>query len=162
MTQEITVVRTFDAPRELVWDTATKAENFAVWFGTEAVSVPLETLVWDAAAGHRWSAIMQLPDGSTKPWVGEFVEVDPPSRFIFTLTDVPEAPEDATPVTITLVSVGEGTELTLTSPQGWGGDVIPGGQAGYMNTPSIEDEIKAVRFVTTRQLTPCKRPSRVT
>ncbi|MEG1029536.1 MAG: TonB-dependent receptor, partial [Brevundimonas sp.] len=42
--------------------------------------------------------------------------------------------------------------IKITSPQGWGGDVIPGGQAGYMNTPSIEDEIKAVRFVTTRQL----------
>ena len=44
------------------------------------------------------------------------------------------------------------TLIRITSPQGWGGDVIPGGQAGYMNTPSIEDEIKAVRFVTTRQL----------
>ena len=138
MTQEITVVRTFDAPRELVWDTATKAENFAVWFGTEAVSVPLETLVWDAAAGHRWSAIMQLPDGSTKPWVGEFVEVDPPSRFVFTLTDVPEAPEDATPVTITLVSVGEGTELTLTqlapgfSPEQWEG--LKAGYGAFLDT----------------------------
>ena len=42
--------------------------------------------------------------------------------------------------------------IRITSPQGWGGDVIPGGQAGYMNTPSIEDEIKAARFSVTRQL----------
>lgn len=42
--------------------------------------------------------------------------------------------------------------IKITSPQGWGGDVIPGGQAGYMNTPSIEDEIKAVRFSTRREL----------
>ncbi len=36
--------------------------------------------------------------------------------------------------------------IRLTSPQGWGGDIIPGGQDGYLNTPSIDDEMKAVRF----------------
>lgn len=36
--------------------------------------------------------------------------------------------------------------IRLTSPQGWGGDVIPGGQDGYLNNPSIEDEIRAVRL----------------
>jgi iron complex outermembrane receptor protein len=29
----------------------------------------------------------------------------------------------------------------LTSPQGWGGDIVPGGQLGYNNSPSIEDEL---------------------
>ncbi|MFA4939308.1 TonB-dependent receptor [Brevundimonas sp.] len=42
--------------------------------------------------------------------------------------------------------------IRITSPQGWGSDVITGGQAGYMNTPSIEDEIKAVRLSATREL----------
>lgn len=36
--------------------------------------------------------------------------------------------------------------MRLTSPQGWGGDVIPGGQDGYLNRPTVEDELKAVRF----------------
>ncbi|MDZ4370607.1 MAG: TonB-dependent receptor, partial [Phenylobacterium sp.] len=36
--------------------------------------------------------------------------------------------------------------MRLTSPQGWGGDVIPGGQDGYLNMPTIEDELKAVRL----------------
>ena len=36
--------------------------------------------------------------------------------------------------------------IRLTSPQGWGGDIIPGGQDGYLNTPSIDDELKAVRL----------------
>lgn len=31
--------------------------------------------------------------------------------------------------------------VMLTSPQGWGGDIIPGGQLGYNNSPSIEDEL---------------------
>lgn len=44
------------------------------------------------------------------------------------------------------------TLIKITSPQGWGGDVIPEGQAGYLNTPSVEDELKAARFSVTRQL----------
>ena len=31
--------------------------------------------------------------------------------------------------------------IFLTSPQGWGGDIVPGGQLGYNNSPSIEDEL---------------------
>lgn len=42
--------------------------------------------------------------------------------------------------------------IRITSPQGWGGDVIPGGQVGYMNTPTVTDEIKAVRLTATRLL----------
>jgi len=31
--------------------------------------------------------------------------------------------------------------IFLTSPQGWGGDVVPGGQLGYDNRPNINDEL---------------------
>ncbi|WP_332658309.1 TonB-dependent receptor [Brevundimonas sp.] len=40
--------------------------------------------------------------------------------------------------------------IRITSAQGWGGDVIPGGQVGYMNTPVVTDEIKGVRLSATR------------
>lgn len=64
--------------------------------------------------------------------------------------------------TLDFVSGPEGTTFTagldyadfnliqITSPQGWGGDVIPGGQVGYANSPSIDDELKAVRFSLSR------------
>ena len=51
-----------------------------------------------------------------------------------------------------LLNYADPNLIKVTSPQGWGGDVIPEGQAGYMNTPSIEDELKAVRLSATRQL----------
>ncbi len=44
------------------------------------------------------------------------------------------------------------TLIRITSAQGWGSDVITGGQVGYMNTPSIEDEIKAARLTANRTL----------
>lgn len=36
--------------------------------------------------------------------------------------------------------------ILLTSPQGWGGDIIPGGQLGYYNSPSITDDLNQVRL----------------
>jgi iron complex outermembrane receptor protein len=42
--------------------------------------------------------------------------------------------------------------IQLTSPQGWGGDVIPGGQDGYLNMPSIKDELVALRGEIAREL----------
>ena len=31
--------------------------------------------------------------------------------------------------------------IVLTSPQGWGDNVVPGGQVGYLNSPTVEDEL---------------------
>jgi iron complex outermembrane receptor protein len=42
--------------------------------------------------------------------------------------------------------------IRLTSPQGWGGDIIPGGQDGYLNTPTVTDEIKAIRLSGRREM----------
>jgi iron complex outermembrane receptor protein len=44
---------------------------------------------------------------------------------------------------------GDPTLIRLTSPQGWGGDVVPGGQDGYLNTPTITDELFAGRLQMT-------------
>lgn len=132
MSDQITVVRTFAAEREVVWDALTTPEHFAVWFGTEAVDVPLDTLQWRPNVGNRWSAVMHLPDGTTKDWLGEFVVVDRPTRFVFTLTDEPDQPEGVTPVTVDLVDVGGSTQLTLVQQTvGWGDDARAGLEAGY-------------------------------
>ncbi|MCB1297381.1 MAG: hypothetical protein KDB08_00170 [Microthrixaceae bacterium] len=50
MTEQISVTRTFDAPRALVWEVVTGREHFAEWFGTDAVRVPLDTPGWSPDA----------------------------------------------------------------------------------------------------------------
>jgi iron complex outermembrane receptor protein len=35
--------------------------------------------------------------------------------------------------------------IQLTSPNGWGGDIVPGGQAGYLNNRTIDDDILQFR-----------------
>nr|WP_295108491.1 TonB-dependent receptor [uncultured Caulobacter sp.] len=42
--------------------------------------------------------------------------------------------------------------IKLTSSQGWGSDIITGGQDGYLNRPTIKDELKAARFSATKAL----------
>ena len=113
MTYSFSITRTFDAPRDLVFDAWTRPEHFSVWFGTDAVSVPLESLSMDVREGGTWSAIMVLPDGSTKDWAGEYVEIDRPQRLVLTMTDEPQNPARGT-ITVVLAETDGGTELTMT------------------------------------------------
>lgn len=131
MTESLTISRTFAASPEAVFALWTDAGKFATWFGTDAIPVPAETLSYDAVAGASWSAVMHLPDGSTKDWVGEFVEVTPPSRFVMTLTDEPENPSRAT-VTAVVTPVEGGTELAMTqSGAPMSDEQVAGLTAGY-------------------------------
>ncbi|MFD1214261.1 SRPBCC domain-containing protein [Arthrobacter sp. GCM10027362] len=118
MTDALTITRTFAAPRELVYAAWTRPEYFSVWFGTEAVDVPLDTLSLDVRAGGAWTAVMHLPDGDTIHWTGEYTEVDPPARLAFTMNDDPSAPADPAPVTVVFREAGGGTEMTLAQPRG--------------------------------------------
>ncbi|GAA1614953.1 SRPBCC domain-containing protein [Kribbella sancticallisti] len=117
MPDVLTVTRTFDAPRELVYEAWTKPEHFSVWFGTDAVEVPLDTLSLDVRVGGAWKATMKLPDGNQIDWVGEYTEVDPPERLSFTMTDEPGTPA-GDPIVVTFAEVDGGTEMTLTQPAG--------------------------------------------
>lgn len=119
MTDSVALVRTFDAPQELVYSMFVTPEYFATWFGTDQVDVPMDTFEMDARVGGEWRAVMHLPDGTLKHWAGSFLELDPPNRVVFDLTDEPDNP-DRLPVTVTLRPVDGGTELTLVQQTpGW-------------------------------------------
>lgn len=50
------------------------------------------------------------------------------------------------PVFNSTLNYADPSLILLTSPQGWGGDIIPGGQVGYFNSPSITDDLNQIRF----------------
>ncbi len=60
------------------------------------------------------------------------------------------------------LNYGDPAVTKLTSSQGWGGDVVTGGQDGYLNMPTIEDELKAARFSAKRDLNPDSGLSSIT
>lgn len=117
MTDVFTVTRTFAASPELVWSAWTTPKHFSIWFGAEAEEVPLSTLTLDVRVGGALSAVIQHPDGRTIDWLGEYTQVDPPSRLAFTLTDDPSSPPGE-PITVDLMPMADDTELTLTQTVG--------------------------------------------
>ncbi len=50
------------------------------------------------------------------------------------------------------INYADANLIKLTSPQGWGSDVIPGGQVGYVNYPTVDDELFAWRTGFEREL----------
>lgn len=112
MTKELAVTRKISASPQRVYESWTEPEQFAAWFGTEAVEIPLDSVTLDARPGGKLAAMMKLPDGSTINWAGEYVEAVPGKRLVFTLTDNPAEPYGE-PLVADFVAVDGGTEVTL-------------------------------------------------
>lgn len=88
---EIVINRSFDAPRELVFQAWTDPAQFAQWFGA-GLPAPAEYTTIDLKPGGAWESTMVLSeDGSqTKKFWGEFREITPPERLVMTFTDTEE------------------------------------------------------------------------
>src|SRR5207249_3884265 len=114
MVREISITRIFGAPRDRVWRGWREAEQLARWFMPHGFTVP-ECEV-DLRPGGRFSMTVRAPDGSESPTGGEFREIDPPQRLVFTTTGF-DGP-DGVPMlevlnTATFADLGDKTELTL-------------------------------------------------
>jgi uncharacterized protein YndB with AHSA1/START domain len=107
-----TIERTFDSPREVVWEAWTSPEHFAIWFGTEALE--MRDVVFDLRPGGDWSGTMVFPNASTKPWHGVFRTVEAPGLLVMDITDseVIGAVEYER-YTLTLEADGAATRMTL-------------------------------------------------
>jgi uncharacterized protein YndB with AHSA1/START domain len=106
-----TITRTFDAPRQLVWDAITVPEQFAEWFGTPEVKVEVET--YDVRPGGAMKSTMFF-DGNEIHWTGEFKEVQPIARIVMAIADLPELPEKTDLLTFTLTELGpDRTEMVF-------------------------------------------------
>jgi uncharacterized protein YndB with AHSA1/START domain len=108
----LTITRIFNAPPDAVFRAWIEPEPFAVWWGGRAVEVPLSSVSMDPRPGGTWRATMQLPDGNVINWYGEYREVEPPERLVFTVADRPGDEREL--VTVTLRDLGDGrTEMRL-------------------------------------------------
>lgn len=110
-----TIIRVFDAPRELVWKEWTEPARFADWFGGADVEVPLSSVSIDPRPGGSWSATTLAfgPGGSDIRWTGRYLEIEEPERIAFTICGLADriAPDIAT---VTLADLGEDqTEMSF-------------------------------------------------
>lgn len=112
-TPTITIERHIAAPASAVFAAWTTPEHFARWFGGPEIEVPLDSLDFRAEPGRSWTAQMNLPDGNVMDWTGDFVEVTPNERLVWTLTDQPAEPDRAQMV-VELTESADGTHLLFT------------------------------------------------
>jgi uncharacterized protein YndB with AHSA1/START domain len=108
----ISITRVFDAPRERVWKEWTEPERFADWFGGTQSDVPLSSVSMDVRPGGSWRLTMFAEPGRREiQWEGEYREVAPPERLVFTVTDQPGEVADEL-VIVDLADLGDGrTEM---------------------------------------------------
>jgi uncharacterized protein YndB with AHSA1/START domain len=109
----ISINRVFDAPRERVWQEWTEPERFADWFGGAQSEVPLSSVSMDVRPGGSWRLTMFAEPGRREiRWKGEYREVAPPGRLVFTVTDQPEEEDVSELVIVDFSDLGDGrTEM---------------------------------------------------
>ncbi len=81
-TRTLVISRIFHAPRELVWNAYTQAEQLAQWYGPRGFSARIEEN--DLRPGGKWRYIMIGADGTEYPSEGVFSEVVPMHRLVTT------------------------------------------------------------------------------
>jgi uncharacterized protein YndB with AHSA1/START domain len=109
MPREVTITRVLDAPVDAAWRAWTDAEQLKQWFMPHGFSVPECTV--DLRPGGALRMVILGPDGSKSTTDGEFLEVEPPTRCVFTSTAFDGAL--AVRNTVTFEDRGGTTELTL-------------------------------------------------
>ena len=87
-------------------------ERVAEWFGPQDFSVPSVEL--DARVGGKYRLTMQPPEGDAFFLFGEFREVDPDRRLVYTFRyDPPDPIDPEMVVVVSLRDLGESTEVAL-------------------------------------------------
>src|SRR5512144_2317401 len=75
----LTLTRTFDAPRERLFEAWTDPAHVAPWWGPECFTNPVCEL--DPRSGGAIRIDMRAPDGTVYPMAGVYREITAPSRL---------------------------------------------------------------------------------
>lgn len=111
-TRELTIERTFNAPRALVFKMWTQPEHIVRWWGCPATKKI--DLTNDLRVGGAIRAEMHLEDGALHVVVGSYLEINEPESLSFTWNWENGELGSETVVTVVLEESGEQTKMTLT------------------------------------------------
>lgn len=110
--QDIVIARSFDAPRELVFQSWSESAHVQTWFCPSGYTVT--ACSFDARRGGRWRVEFRSATGSTFIEDGEFLEVTPPERLVFSLTQHARGQSGPqTLVTVTFAQAGAKTDMVF-------------------------------------------------
>lgn len=113
--KEIEFERTYDAPREAVWQAWTDPAKLKEWWGPDNVTIP-ECEV-DLRVGGRFYIVMEAGEamgpykGTKWPMEATFTVVEPNSRLVYAAKAWTEGDQEAT-------LIGQTTEVTFSDENG--------------------------------------------
>ena len=110
--REIELTRVFDAPRRLVFEAHSKCEHVRHWWGPRGFA--LSDCKMDFRPGGAWRFVQRGPDGQDYAFRGEFREIVPPERIVWTF-EFEGMPGHVSVETLTLVERDGKTTLTTRS-----------------------------------------------
>jgi uncharacterized protein YndB with AHSA1/START domain len=103
------LTRTFDAPREVVFQAWIDPKQLAEWWGPKGFTNPV--CEFDPNPGGAIRIDMTAPDGTVYPMGGTVREIVPPERLVFSATAYDGALETLN--TVTFIDDHGGTKLTV-------------------------------------------------
>ena len=79
-TRILTLKRTFNVPRKLVWEAWTKPEHLVQWWGPKGMKI--EVVQHEFKVGGKWKYTMPMPDGSQFISEGVYSEIIKPEKIV--------------------------------------------------------------------------------
>ncbi len=153
-TKDVRIERTFNAPIDLIWAMWTEPEHFANWYGPMGAKIPKAEMDVRVGGRRHITMAMDTPRGPMEMFfVGEYHEVDPKTRLMYTeaMADADGNPMTAeqmgmpagahmeTKVLVELEDLGHRTQMVMTHI-GIPAD-SPGGQGWEMAIAKLETRV---------------------
>src|SRR5215475_15193002 len=99
-------------PRERIFRMLTEPAELAKWWGPHGFT--MSGIDLDLRVGGAYRFTMQPPSGDPFPLSGEFLEIDPPGRLVYTFRyEEPDPDDRETVVTLSLDDVADASEVSL-------------------------------------------------
>ncbi len=101
----------FDTDPERLFKAWTDEKDLAAWYGPEGFECTYCKL--DVRPGGKWRTCIVSPDGKEYWMEGEYIEINPPQKLVFTFGDGGENknPDEQTIVTINFSPLGDQTKM---------------------------------------------------
>ncbi|MDJ0761133.1 MAG: SRPBCC domain-containing protein [Woeseiaceae bacterium] len=81
----VRIEREFEAPIETIWGMWTQSDLFQKWYGPNGMEVPVAEMNVVVGGQRKICMKMEMPDKTMTMWfIGEYKEVSPPNRLVYT------------------------------------------------------------------------------
>jgi uncharacterized protein YndB with AHSA1/START domain len=138
--------RTFDAPRERVWQAFTDPEIVPHWWGQKGSTTVVEMM--DVRPGGKWRYVSSAPHREDVAFFGEYLEVTPPDRIRWTfMFDVDGQGPQGGPETFQFEEIDGRTKVTSIGHMG-SAEILEGALATGMVGGAIETWDRLEAYLT--------------